>query len=764
MAKKKFYAVRKGRRMGIFPSWEACKVHVDHYPRAEFKGFATLAEAQTFLGEMYYTNSQQTSVAVTPSSPTTIGHMDVGTDEDEDEDDRGTRVNYPIVDDTPPAADDDRKEAAVPCEASHNSNDAASEGEKIKELNEKQRQALELARQGKNIFITGPAGTGKSLALQEIISLMKQKYNYASDEWVALGSTGTSALAVSGQSLHSFAGCGVPVTVKDFKKAWRGDKRAAWRAARSMIIDEISMVNGELLDNLSDVVCDIRGDFSKPFGGIQLIVCGDFLQLPPIPKRKHDILLMLNAGKTPEDLHCDRGFAFQSKVWHDANFENVILDEVFRQKNRRFINVLHEIRQGRISDEADSFLARCNRPLPPRNGIKPTILYAKNVNVSKENDQELAMLPGEEHLYKAVDRVEVFNDGFKVADGTAESILWKNQFFDNCSAEENIFLKKGAQVMLIRNFDIKGGLVNGSRGKIVDFTDVLPEDGITESWAPYELPGYKGTMKYPVVEFIDSKNTQNVVQKVVGPLNFTSRLAGIGECIRSQIPLKLAWAITVHKSQGMTLNYVKADLQGVFTEAQAYVALSRASDENGLELRNFQRSMVRADQRALDFYANPGAKFRLWSEVQTGDNSQVQSGDNNSSFVFPKPIPGCLVGLLFVFTGELKNCTRDDAEELVRSCGGEIRSSVSGKTNVLVTGEVLNDGRDVRNSTKFGKAKAVMAGPNNSNLKIVNEKDLFALIKKNKNEKRSGGSISSFFPTQKKQATSGSRFAPINIA
>ena len=648
-------------------------------------------------------------------------------------------VNFPILekpkeeeDDDDDDDDDDISEENQQC-----GNTRVLRTNRWAELNEKQNEALKIARQGKNVFITGPAGTGKSHLIQSIKYMLRSKYP-KEGEWVALGSTGTSAAALGGQSLHSFAGCGVPNHKKDFEKAWRDDKRDAWRTIRVMIIDEISMINGEFLDNLSQVICKIRGGNDKPFGGIQLIFCGDFLQLPPITKRQYQRMPTMQRNQ----MHCDRGFAFESAVWRDAEFKTVVLAEVFRQENREFIDILHNFRKGVVTNEAERFLERCQRSLPIKEGVKPTILYARNVDVSRENLKELAKLPGEQHVYEAFDTIKVsLNPESNIAEDRAESMLYSNPFFDHCIAEEKLLLKEGAQVMLIKNHDIKGGLVNGSRGKVVGFTDKLPETNvIMDPWSPYEIPGQNGKTIYPVVKFVGRDEPMTVM-----PLPFRSTIAGVGDSIRVAIPLKLAWAVTVHKSQGMTLNYVKVDLRGVFSEAQAYVALSRASDENGLELRNFSRRVVRADKRALDFYENPDAKFRLWSETA----AVISPNKECAALSVPRPISGCLSGLAFVFTGELKSCQREEANKLVKACGGDIRSAVSGKTNYLVIGNVLDDGRDVKSSNKYCKAKEIMGGVNTSNLKIVDEEQFYALITSRRRKRPAVVSATFFAPTKK---------------
>jgi ATP-dependent DNA helicase PIF1 len=638
----------------------------------------------------------------------------------------------------------------------------------VLKLNEKQKTTVELARAGRNVFITGPAGTGKSVVLHEIIHFLEQKYKGRYDRWAAVAPTGTAALAVGGQTIHRLAGCGIPEVAADFGKAWEINKRKAWRNLEVLVIEEVSMISGEFFDRLSEVVSDIRAEKDeplndvmgesrdkedervsdavgeirdkkqdKPFGGIQLIVCGDFLQLPPITKKIFEIQAQkaaLARLKRKDIVHCDRGFTFQARAWQQAAMAVVDLDEVYRQGNVEFVKILHEIRKGKVTADAVAFLKQCDRPLPPnKRGVKPTILYAKNRDVSQENLQELQKLTGCEYCFDARDDV-VVEDHYGESQfeqleyerrSEIERDLWSSSFFQDCIAQKELRLKEGAQVMLIKN-ELGSGkerLVNGSRGIVIGFTNKAPlPDEIFDVEA---FLGEKRVLKpteevYPVVRFL------NLRTKVMVEETFESRFPGLGSCIRVAVPLKLAWAITVHKSQGMTLDYVKADVGGVFTEAQTYVALSRASDENGLELRNFSYTKVKVSNRALAFYDDPNGKFPCWDEPWNKVSDQEENSAANSTV--PSPKSRCLEGLAFVFTGEVADFPRDDAETLVKACGGTVRATVSGKTNYLVIGEIFEDGRDVMSGAKYMKAEEIIAGDNKSKLQMISKSGLFRLI------------------------------------
>ena len=591
-------------------------------------------------------------------------------------------------------------------------------------LHPKQQLAIDLAAQGKSIFVTGQGGTGKSLVLREIIKGFKQQ-RYRSDEWAALAPTGIAAIALeSGRTVHSFAGCGIPELVEDFGKCW-GNKKE-WRKLKVLVIDEISMLSGEFLDNLNKVVSAMRGKKSA-FGGIQLIFCGDFLQLPPISKKIQDIKAIISVGKyTKEQLHCDQGFAFQSNLWKDADLEVIQLHHIFRQDNAVFQEVLSEIRYGKVSHRSEVFLNRCNRPLPVLNDIKPTILYPRNKDVTAENQKELSKLKEPVRDYYADDNVYVDTEIEEDSDKywAALDALSLCTYFSDCIAQKRLQLKKGAQVMLIKN-ESSYRLVNGSRGVVIGFTIDCNEDGSVYDLIEDVDKCSNNDILHPVVKFLSGTT------KAIQPEAFTYIMAGLGFCVRTAVPLKLAWAITIHKSQGMSIDYVKADLSGVFSFAQTYVALSRVTDESGLYLLGFKKDKVKADIRALQFYENPIALFPHWSNAWVKGEEAMDNSEKKVDVQVPHAKPDSLQGLVFVFTGEPVYLSRTQIEDLVKACGGFVRGAVSGKTHFLVIGDQMEDGRDVVTGNKYKKAKSI-GSTNKSELKIINEVQLYDLVKKGK--------------------------------
>lgn len=654
------------------------------------------------------------------------------------------------------------------------------------ELNTDQQRAIDLVKQGHNVFITGQGGVGKSLVLKEIISHFKSIYKEG--ECAVLAPTGIAAVELDGETVHGFSGVGVPELAEHFGRCW--DKRHKWRCVKAIIIDEISMLSGEFLDNLNDVVSDIRsykdesknalGKDGEAFGGIQMIFSGDFLQLPPISKTNYEVYKMMSkANLGMKKLHLDRGFAFQSHAWKKLNLKTIELTHIYRQDNLNFQSVLSEIRFGKLSSKSRHFLGQCRRDLPVINGIRPTVLYPRNKDVDMENTAELNKLKTKEYFFDAVDDISIEpeieeyddfgpgNDYGKKESSTNDEItsvekerrtqikkeiLCDCKFFRECIAQPSLYLKEGAQVMLIKNEIIdpdeknpRRRLVNGSRGVVIGFVNkpheafedvegILKElksqeQGPNEAFEDVEgiLKEFKSQERkflYPVVRFHCG------VTKVICPEKFSKTIAGVGECIRIAIPLKLAWAITVHKAQGMSIDYVKIDVSKAFADGQVYVALSRARSEEGLDLKGFDPSKVRADIRALEFYTNPHKTFPHWSQCWTTAAEAMTKEQKHSKIDIPDVKEGSLQGLTLVFTGDPIHMTRSCIEQLVKDCGACVRGSISGKTNYLVIGDKLNDGRDVISGEKYKKANIIMTkGPNPSNLKIINEAQLYDLIR-----------------------------------
>ena len=308
----------------------------------------------------------------------------------------------------------------------------------------------------------------------------------------------------------------------------------------------------------------------------------------------------------------------------------------------------------------------------------------------------------------------------------AENFLWELSFFDDCIAKPSLELKPNAQVIRIKN-EVGGELVNGSRGVVLGFANINAKQ---KSYEELEDDDYEiltenySNRNLPVVRYLNGE------QKVVPYEEFSQHIEGIGSCIRSQIPLKLAWAITIHKSQGMSIDYLKVDLSKVFAKGQTYVALSRARRKEGLEVKGFSKKKVNADERALEFYKNPQADFPHWTRAWSAADEAMNETDSGDTLQIPTAKHDALRDLKIVITGNPVGISRYELENLIKDCGGKLMKNVSGKTNYLVIGGtgLFEDGRSLVSGKKYEKAKQIIVGANKSNLQIINQAQLYELI------------------------------------
>lgn len=415
--------------------------------------------------------------------------------------------------------------------------------EELPHLSAEQMKIFDLVvRQGKSIFFTGSAGTGKSLLLKNIIRALP-----ASSTFV----TGTTALAgclLGGTTIHSYAGVGKGDGTLEsmIRSASRGESASRWRQTKVLILDELSMMDGAFFDKIEEVARTLRRS-NEPFGGIQLVLSGDYYQLPPVSKNPRE-----------------RKFCFEAKCWSSCVNACVELKTVFRQSDNHFVDVLGQIRLGKVSaNSIKSLLGDCFRPLEVEEGILPTQLFTHRADVDFLNKRELDSLPGTLKVYTSHDQGDL-------------SVLEAS-----CPAPKLLKLKVGAQVMLTRNLSSMKGLVNGSRGVVTRIT-------------PSGLP---------CVRFASQLIGEEPI--VIERDRWTVSVGGCQVAQRSQFPLVLAWGITVHKSQGMSLDKLEVSLENAFEAGMAYVALSRARSMEGLFIKGEVSSQaLRADPKVSAFYSS----------------------------------------------------------------------------------------------------------------------------------------------------------------
>lgn len=428
-----------------------------------------------------------------------------------------------------------------------------------KVLNAEQRRGWQAVMQDeKSVFITGRAGCGKSFLVKRLIDALRKQLGHS--KVFVTAATGIAACNVNGVTLHSFAGIGlgkdgVATLVKRIKRNVKVKQR--WRQAKVLVIDEISMIDAGLLDKLDKIARAVR-DCDEVWGGLRLIMVGDFFQLPPVSCDEDD----------------PKFFAFDAGCWKEIIGRDNVIDlrtQMRQQEDTAFTTLLNNLRVGRVPDGAAALLESAGAGLAAleAKGIKPTKLFPHNATVDAVNRKKLAALPGDVTVFAAKDT------GSKAG---------KAQLAKNCRIPTEISLKVGAQVMLLRNLAQSLGLVNGVQGVVEDFV-----------WATEAKKE-----KLPKVRFFTQHFGEQ--SRVLGREKWEIKVGRTVIAKRLQVPLRLSYAITIHKSQGMTIDALEVDLEGVFAPGQAYVALSRAVSLDRVRVRNFDPSIIKFNEDVLRFY------------------------------------------------------------------------------------------------------------------------------------------------------------------
>jgi ATP-dependent exoDNAse (exonuclease V) alpha subunit len=413
-----------------------------------------------------------------------------------------------------------------------------------------QSTALKILNQGNNVFLTGAAGSGKTYVLNQFIK-EKQSQNIA----VAVtGSTGIAASHLDGVTIHSFTGINVFKHLpSDFYDNLKSTKKKNLKKCQILIIDEISMLPAYCLDMIDEVFKTIKHS-SRPFGGVQVVLTGDFFQLPPVVNRN---FRPFNADQSEEDgENLNQGFAYSSKSFQDAEFKVCYLTEQHRQSNARFNELLNHIREQQVTQsDIDLIKSRINAELDK----EYTKLSSRNDEADTYNNVKLNEINEKSKTFKMTTM------------GSAENIKTLKR---SSLAVENLELKKSALVMAIKN-DQNGKYINGSIGTVIDF--------VTAS---------NGTVM-PKVEF------ENGATEIIPTAQFAMTNGFDTIAYLEQIPLRLAYAITIHKSQGMTLDGAILELGRLFTPGQGYVALSRVIDYNNLSITTVNKNIFSINSEAF---------------------------------------------------------------------------------------------------------------------------------------------------------------------
>ncbi len=507
----------------------------------------------------------------------------------------------------------------------------------------RQSSALDILKTGQNVFLTGSAGSGKTYTLNQYIDYLRARRVPVA----VTASTGIAATHMSGTTIHSWSGIGIKDELSDrdlsnlSRKQFLADRL---KDTAVLIIDEISMLHAKQLNLVSQVLKHVRKNDSA-FGGIQIVVAGDFFQLPPIGSK----------GETNREK-----FAFMSEAWLDAKFHICYLSEQHRQVSEAanggldLDDILNQIRRQEVTFEA---IAALEATVDQNVDIKRTRLYTHNLNVNKINDKELAALTGDMMRFEAT----------SIGDSKLVETLKKT-----VRTQDELILKIGAKVMFIKN-NTELGVSNGTMGELIGFAAVKIDDGKDNSDALIEDDGdadttaddkktgdnkktLKGKKSAAKKDVDQAKNKKPATQKMpVVRLNSGREVIAepeewiiedeTGEVLASyeQVPLCLAWAITIHKSQGMTLEAAEIDLSRTFELGQGYVALSRLKSLAGLQLLGMNDMSLQldplargADKRFLALSEEADANYAMLdaeSMTQAHEKFIVKSGGTLSKSV-----------------------------------------------------------------------------------------------------------------------------------
>jgi len=438
------------------------------------------------------------------------------------------------------------------------------------ELSYEQQLAFQKYTEGRNVFITGPGGTGKSELIRRIYQHASARYKDI--QVCALTGCASILLNCKAKTLHSWSGIGLGnAPLESLIKKIKGSKflKAVWKGTDILVVDEVSMFSLHLFNLLNQIGKAVRGN-GKPFGGIQLIFSGDFYQLPPVGNRDE-----------PETMQ----FCFESVEW-DLVFSRecqIQLIKIFRQKDEIYSTILNQIRVGKIKRKSNDLLLQyVGREHDKNLVVEPTKLFPTKNKVENINNTKMSELTSKPSGYDLKYHTDLKMTAIEKSlrhEFNELSIKMELDFLaGNLICEKDIKIKIGCQVMCVVNIksDVDDSLeiCNGSQGIVTSFCSATG---------------------FPIVKF------NNGIEKVMPRHTWLSdKIPGIGV---SQVPLILAWALTIHKSQGATLDTAEIDVgSGIFECGQTYVALSRVKSLDGLYLTSFDAKRIRINKKVQEFY------------------------------------------------------------------------------------------------------------------------------------------------------------------
>jgi ATP-dependent exoDNAse (exonuclease V) alpha subunit len=498
-----------------------------------------------------------------------------------------------------------------------------------------QQEAITLLKMGKNVFLTGPAGSGKTYVLNSYISYLRER----GVEVAVTASTGIAATHIGGMTIHGWSGIGIKDTLSAQDLDYLESHQYLWKRfekVKVLVVDEISMLKNSTLD-MVDRVCKAFKRNEKPFGGLQVIFSGDFFQLPPIerysPKAQMEQIALYPTNN--EDImyevedEIQTPFAFTAKSWKNADLHVCYLKEQHRQDDSTLLNILNEIRSGEVSDDVRELLLE---KITQTDIEDVTKLYTHNIDVDRYNLEQLEKIDGEEQIYEMTSH------------GKASGVEALKR---GCLSPEELWVKVGALVMFVKNNPI-AGYVNGTMGEVIGFNT----DG------------------FPVVQTKEGREFVAIPQ----PWAIEDQGKVLAEIY--QVPLRLAWAVTIHKSQGMTLDSAHIDLSQAFVAGQGYVALSRVRTLEGLYLKGINRQALEVHPGVLRF----DEKLQELSDIMT---SRLEKTDQ-------KRIDECINEFLKYVGGDANFVPKKKKEKEIK--GGKVIT----KTTYEITKDFILQKKSVK--------------------------------------------------------------------
>ncbi|CZT52266.1 uncharacterized protein RSE6_13561 [Rhynchosporium secalis] len=609
---KAAYVVFRGRVTGIYRTWKECSIQVLKFPDAKHKGYNALEAAQQAWqewDEQRLREAEDLIASRRPLQPVEKKWQYLSVKTRITAKSRSKREHC-VIDLTEP---EDVKSPPFKKEKLDSSTDEGPSIEALPriKLSDEQEAVAQLALDGHNIFLTGAGGCGKTITIREIM----HRFDERQTTYQVVCPSGIAALPLDGRTMHSWMGWNTDSmreTLQTLKVVGYSEHRMkAFRLPSVIIIEEISMVENHFLERMNLVLQEVL-DCHRPFGGKKVIILGDFHQLPPVIPFQFG----LECGNTIEKLGakikqctlCRKLFqegdtwAFKAPVWKALHLRHIRLEKIHRQKSAVFKTILDKIRYSQdLSEDEWKIL---EKPKTPPSNICAVRLMPNNKAVDAINERKLTAIKSPSRPWYCQDRYfKLYDDKDEIGpDPWMDTQPLKRHRFP-----ESIELKEGAKVVLLHNISVKKGLVNGAQGVVVGFQTLKgaacpPSFHRVEGKAKIRGPGpptrYQ-TLGMPIIKFAKGPEIPIIV------VESTSR-CGTNErpylATRVQIPLKLAWALTIHKSQGMTLDFIEVSSNDMFEKGQLYVALSRGTNIEGVTLTGRKREQLSNDSDVLEFY------------------------------------------------------------------------------------------------------------------------------------------------------------------